>query len=107
MPDGGVRRARRFSNGCCRDAREGERAEDCKDIEYERVAVPSADLKVAPLQLPDASVLLASVYVEGSNVAALSRTMRLLDDAIITAHCRSGPRLDVVVAGDFSRHDQL
>jgi len=52
-------------------------------------------------------VLLASVYVEGGNTAALSGTMRLLDDAISTVQRRGGPRLDVVVAGDFNRHDPL
>lgn len=78
-----------------------------KDIECEQVSVPSADLTVALLRLPDRSVLLSSVYVEGGSAAALSRTMRLLDEAISTAQRRSGPRLDVVVAGDFNRHDQL
>jgi hypothetical protein len=71
------------------------------------VHVPSADLTVALLRLPDRSVLLASVYVEGASSAALSETLRLLDDATSTAQRRGGPRLDVVVAGDFNRHDQL
>jgi hypothetical protein len=31
----------------------------------------------------------------------------LLDMAISSAQRRGGPRLDVVVAGDFNRHDQL
>jgi hypothetical protein len=52
-------------------------------------------------------VLLASVYVEGANDAALRGTMRLLDDVVSTAQRCGGPRLDVVVAGDFNRHDQL
>lgn len=78
-----------------------------RDIECEQVDVPSADLTVIVLRLPDRSVLLASVYVEGGNVEALSEAMRLLDDAISTAQRRSGPRLDIVVAGDFNRHDQL
>jgi hypothetical protein len=78
-----------------------------RDIEFEQVSAPSADLTVALLRLPDRSVLLASVYVEGANEAALSGTMRLLDAAVITAQRRGGPRLDVVVAGDFNRHDQL
>jgi hypothetical protein len=78
-----------------------------RDIEFEQVSAPSADLTVALLRLPDRSVLLASVYVEGANEAALSGTMRLLDDAVSTAQRRGGPRLDVVVAGDFNRHDQL
>jgi len=79
----------------------------CKDIDCEQVNVLSADLMVALLRLPDRSVLLASVYVEGSNTAALSETMRFLDDVISTAQRRSGRPLDAVVAGDFNRHDQL
>lgn len=78
-----------------------------KDIECEQVSVSSADLTVALLRLPDRSVLLASVYVEGANAAALSETVLLLDTAISTARRRGGPRLDIVVAGDFNRHDQL
>jgi hypothetical protein len=76
-----------------------------RDIEFEQVSAPSADLTVALLRLPDRSVLLASVYVEGVNDAALSGSMRLLDDAVSTAQRRGGPRLDVVLAGDFNRHD--
>jgi hypothetical protein len=64
-----------------------------KDIKCEHVIVPSADLTVALLRLPGRSMLLASVYVEGGNTAALSGTMRLLDDAISTAQRRGGPRL--------------
>jgi hypothetical protein len=78
-----------------------------RDIEFEQVSALSADLTVALLRLPDRSVLLASVYVEGANDAALSRTMRLLDEAVSTAQRRGGPRLDVVVASDFNRYDQL
>jgi hypothetical protein len=78
-----------------------------KDMECEQVSVPSADLTVVLLRLPDRSVLLASVYVEGANAAALSETVMLLDTAISTARRRGGPRLDIVVAGDFNRHDQL
>lgn len=56
-----------------------------KDIKYEQVYVPSADLMVAVLRLPDRSVLLASVYVEGASSAALFETLSLLDDVISTA----------------------
>jgi hypothetical protein len=78
-----------------------------KDIECEQLSVPSADLTVALLRLPDRLVLLASVYVEGANVAALSETISLLDTVISTGQRRGGPRLDIVVAGDFNRHNQL
>ena len=56
-----------------------------KDIECEQVNVPLADLTVALLRLPDRSVLLASVYVEGANSVALVETLSLLDDATSTA----------------------
>ena len=69
--------------------------------------MPSADLTVALLRLPDRAVLLASVYVEELNGAALSEPVMLLDMAISSAQRRGGPRLDVVVAGDFNRHGQL
>ncbi|KAI7713817.1 hypothetical protein KC353_g7264, partial [Hortaea werneckii] len=78
-----------------------------RDIECEQVSVPSADITVILLRLPDRSVLLASVYVEGGNAAALGETVILLDDAISTSRRRGGSRLDIVVAGDFNRHDQL
>ncbi|KAI6824489.1 hypothetical protein KC343_g180 [Hortaea werneckii] len=78
-----------------------------RDIECEQIEVPSADLTVALLRLQDRSILVASVYVEGSNASALSQTMDLLRQAICSAGHRGGPRLDLVIAGDFNRHDQL
>ena len=64
-----------------------------------------ADLIVALLRLLARLVLLASVYVEGANAVALSKTLMLLDTAISTARGYVGPRLDIVVAGDFTQHD--
>ena len=78
-----------------------------KGIECEQVSVLSAELTVALLRLLDRSVLLVSVYVEGANSAALSETVILLDTAIRAAQRRGDPRLNVVVAGDFNRHEQL
>jgi hypothetical protein len=78
-----------------------------RDVEFEQVAVASADLTVALLRLSDRSVLVASVYVEGGNAAALNGTMDLLTEAIHSVRRRSGPRLDLIIAGDFNRHDQL
>jgi hypothetical protein len=72
-----------------------------------QMQVQSADLTVVLLRLPDRSVLLASVYVEGANAAALFEMLRSLDDVVSRAQCRGGLRLGVVVAGDFNRHDQL
>lgn len=74
-----------------------------RDIECEQVVVPSEDLTAVLLRLSNRSVLLASVYVEGGNEAALSETMRLLGDATSTAHHCSELRLHILVAGDFDR----
>lgn len=79
----------------------------CKDIKCEQVSVLSADLIVALLRLLDRLVLLILVYIEGSSAAALSRTIRLLDDTICIAQRYSSPHLDIIVASDFNRHDQL
>lgn len=45
------------------------------DIEREEVSVPSADLTVPLLRLPDRSVAVASVYVEEGNAAVLNGTV--------------------------------
>jgi hypothetical protein len=47
-----------------------------KDMEAEQVPVQSADLTAAVLHLPDRSILVVSVYVEGNNRAALLDTIR-------------------------------
>jgi hypothetical protein len=78
-----------------------------RDIEFEQVSAPSADLTVALLRLPDRLVLIVSVYMEGANDVALSGTMRLLNNTVSTAQCRGSPCLNVVVASDFYRYDQL
>lgn len=78
-----------------------------KDIEREQMNVPLADLTEVLLRLPDRRVFLASVYVERANATALDKTVLLLDGTIRTTRQRGGPRLDVVVVGDFNRHGQL
>ena len=42
-----------------------------KDIEAEQVPIQSSDLTAAVLRLPDRSMLVVSVYVEGENTAVL------------------------------------
>ena len=78
-----------------------------KDIEAEQVPVPSADLTAVVLRLPDRSVLVVSVYVEGNDTEALRDTLCKLHQLIQETRNRIGTRTDVIVAGDFNRHDQL
>lgn len=78
-----------------------------KDIDAEQIPIQSADITAVVLRLPDRAVLVVSVYVEGNNEEALRNTIHLLRQAIQETRNKIGTRTDVIVAGDFNRHDQL
>jgi hypothetical protein len=78
-----------------------------KDLEAEQVAVASSGLTAAVLRLPDRAVLVVSVYVPGNDAEALLRIVGLLRSAINDVRNKIGTRTDVVLAGDFNRHDCL
>lgn len=69
--------------------------------------MPSADLTAAVLRLEEREVLVVSVYVEGKNDEALTSAMELLRDVIDRFRGGTGNRTDMVLAGDFNRHDLL
>jgi hypothetical protein len=77
------------------------------DLEAEQVPVPSADLTAAVLRLEGREVMVVSVYVQGKNDEALTSAMELLRDLIDRFRDGTGNRTDVVLAGDFNRHDLL
>ncbi|PHH88289.1 hypothetical protein CDD83_7719 [Cordyceps sp. RAO-2017] len=77
------------------------------DVEAVQIPIPSADLTAAVLRLPERSVLVVSVYVEGKGTEALKSTTGLLHDLIQGFRQGSGARTDVVLAGDFNSHDLL
>ncbi|KAJ3453213.1 hypothetical protein MRS44_018868 [Fusarium solani] len=77
------------------------------DLETEQVPIPSADLTGAILRWPDREVLVVSVYVAGKDEDALHTTMRQLHTTITSFRNSTGKRTDVILAGDFNRHDQL
>lgn len=77
------------------------------DIDAEQVPIPSADLTAAVLRLPERSILMVSVYVKGKNTEALTSTVRVLHGLIQRFRNGTGTRTDVVLAGDFNRHDLL
>jgi hypothetical protein len=77
------------------------------DIEAEQIPVVSPDLTAAILQLPDRAVLVVSVYVEWNNEEALISTTGLLHGLVVDIRGRDGIRTDVIIMGDFNRHDQL
>ena len=78
-----------------------------KDIEAEQLAIESADLTAVILGLPDRFVLMISVYVKPANPEALMDTIRFLEQAIQRTRNSREMRVDVVIAGDFNRHDYL
>ncbi|KJZ70299.1 hypothetical protein HIM_10306 [Hirsutella minnesotensis 3608] len=77
------------------------------DLEAEQVPVQSADLTAVVLRLEGREVMVVSVYVQGKNDEALTSAMELLRDLIDRFRDGTGNRTDVVLAGDFNRHDLL
>ncbi|KJZ69709.1 hypothetical protein HIM_10903 [Hirsutella minnesotensis 3608] len=76
-------------------------------VEVVQMPIPSADLTAAVLRLPERSVLVVSVYVEGKGTEALKSATGLLHDLIQRFRQGFGERTDVVLAGDFNSHDLL
>jgi hypothetical protein len=77
------------------------------NLEVEQIPVPSADLTAAKIRLPDRMVLMVSVYVEGGSDEALEGAVGELDRLIRRFRGGTGTRTDIILAGDFNRHDQL
>jgi ribonuclease HI/exonuclease III len=78
-----------------------------KDVEAEQVPVQSPDITAAVVRLPDRLVLVASVYVPGGDPQALQDTCDNLRKAVRVVRRDAGTAVEMVVAGDFNRHDQL
>lgn len=78
-----------------------------KDLEAEQIPIESSDLTAVVLRLPEKWVLIVSVYVEGVDKQALTDTCHLLRQVIADARRGMGQQVDVVIIGDFNRHDQL
>ena len=78
-----------------------------RDLEARQIAVDSADITAAVLRLPDRSILIISVYIPQSDLAALQQMLLLLQQVITSVYCQINTRLDIAIAGDFNRHDQL
>ncbi|XP_044720027.1 endonuclease-reverse transcriptase domain-containing protein [Hirsutella rhossiliensis] len=59
------------------------------------------------IRLERREVMVVSVYVEGKNDEALASAMEVLRDVIDRFRNGTGNRTDMVLAGDFNRHDLL
>ncbi|OAQ60394.1 reverse transcriptase [Purpureocillium lilacinum] len=77
------------------------------DLEADQVTIESPDMTAALIRLPDRQVLVFSVYVEGRNDQALTTTCDNLRRVINDTRRDAGTVVDVVIAGDFNRHDHL
>ncbi|KAG7001224.1 Retrovirus-related Pol polyprotein from type-1 retrotransposable element R1 [Fusarium oxysporum f. sp. conglutinans] len=78
-----------------------------KEVEAEQVPIDSPDVTAAVVRLPDRLVFTASVYVPGGDAQALQDICAKLRKAIKEVRQRSGRAVDLVIAGDFNRHDQM
>lgn len=78
-----------------------------KDVEVEQVPIESPDLTAAIIRLPERLIFMASVYVEGGDAQALRDTCSNLRKAITKVRRDTGAVVEVLIVGDFNRHDQL
>ena len=71
------------------------------------MVVPSSDVTAVVVRLAERAVLVLSVYVPGNDAEALEKTVGLLGRLINDVRHEGGTRTDMVLAGDFNRHDQV
>ncbi|KAJ5152514.1 hypothetical protein N7492_009794 [Penicillium capsulatum] len=78
-----------------------------KGMEAEQVPIESPDLTAAIIRLPERLIFMASVYVEGGNASALDDACNHLLNAITKVRRDTGAAVEILIMGDFNRHDQL
>jgi hypothetical protein len=71
------------------------------------VAIKSPDLIVAVIRLPERLIFIVSVYAEGGDSLALDNTCSHLRRAIAIVRRDIGAVVNIMIIGDFNRHDQL
>lgn len=78
-----------------------------QEIEAEQVPIESPDLTAAVIRLPERLIFMASIYVEGSDTSALDDACNHLTNAITKVQRDTGAVVEILIMGDFNRHDQL
>ena len=83
-----------------------------KGLRTKAVPIASSDITAITYETDSCIVLIASVYIPRTERAGhrteLQSRLQLLQDAIATARQkRNDKELELVIAGDFNRHDQL
>ena len=72
-------------------------------LRAQAVYIPSSDLTAVQVWVQERSILAISVYVPPNDQLALARTCRLIRDTVT----QRGQGHEVIIGGDFNRHDQL
>ena len=76
------------------------------DLEVKQIPVKSSDITAVLVWLPQCTILLISVYVQGADPDASRSAILHIGQAIASVRQRvANPEL--IVAGDFNRHDFL
>ena len=78
-----------------------------KEAEAEQIQVDSSDMTAAIIRLPDKMVLVISVYVLGADATALKDACENIRETVAKARQKMGVPVELVVVGDFNRHDSL
>ena len=78
-----------------------------KEVEAEQVQMESPDMTAAVVRLPDRMILVVSVYVPGGDLQALREACDSLRQAVGDVRRGADAVVEVVIVGDFNRHDQL
>jgi hypothetical protein len=78
-----------------------------KDVEAEQVSNETPDLTAAVVRLPERLIFMASAYVEGGDARALCDTCNHLRKTIIKVRRNTDTVVDIMIVGDFNRHDLL
>jgi exonuclease III len=78
-----------------------------RELEAEQLSTESPDLTAAIIRLEHKLILAVSVYVPGQDAEALRSTCATLRTLIMDSRKQAEHPVDVLIAGDFNRHDQL
>jgi hypothetical protein len=71
------------------------------------VPIESPDLIAAVIRLPEHLIFIALVYVKGGDALALDDVYDRLRKAITKVRRDAGTMVEIMIVGDFNRHDQL
>ena len=76
-------------------------------LEAERIPIASSDLTAALLTLKNLTILIISAYVAGADEEALRTLTHEIRHAIRETRQKMSTQVEVMLLGDFNRHDQL